>query len=67
MESEKFLLNNAYGVSEREMELTNHVLHKPLDATELFDMAKGIFENPSKYLGALKLIMEYHRRKKNHV
>jgi hypothetical protein len=65
METENFLLETAYGVPEYELGLVNRKLDKPIHARELFDMAKEIFEKPSKYIEALKLIREQHQCEKN--
>ncbi|HJT48046.1 MAG TPA: hypothetical protein VJ729_07660 [Nitrososphaeraceae archaeon] len=56
METDNFLLNTAYGVPEYELDLANRKLDKPIHAAELLDIAKEIFEKPSKHIEALKLM-----------
>jgi hypothetical protein len=62
-ESEDFLLKDVF-VSEHELERASEELDTPLDAQELYRMARELFSNPSNYSDIIKLFREHKSNKK---
>lgn len=60
---EDFLLKDVF-VSEHELERASEELDTPLDAQELYRMARELFSNPSNYSDIIKLFREHKSNKK---